>query len=123
MQARTTESSPWTHARRPAVYMCAMIPYVLGSGKYRSAVVDAQVVKHALRAGMKEGETTAAQANCKALGMMVMPQVYSFLFTRYRETMPGAPYIVCILITMVGQALVWTVGDDAMGDSAPSVRE
>lgn len=50
-----------------------------------------------------------------------MPQLYSFLFTRYRETVPGAPYIVCIFITLVGQALVWVVGEDGMGDRLPAV--
>jgi hypothetical protein len=42
-------------ARSPAVYMLAMLPYVLGSGTYRSAAVNAQLMQYALAAGMKEG--------------------------------------------------------------------
>jgi hypothetical protein len=50
-------------ARSPLVYMSCMLPYTLGSGEYRAATINAQLIKHALKAGMKEGETAAAQAN------------------------------------------------------------
>ena len=108
-------------ARTPIVYMAAQLPYVLGSGRYRSAVVDAQLVKYALRAGMKEGETAAAQFNARAVGMVLAPQVYSRLFMAFRETMPGAPYYLCMVLMFVQQALIWVAGVDAMGDMPPVV--
>ena len=106
-------------ARTPIVYMAAQLPYVLGSGRYRSAVVDAQLVKYALRAGMKEGETAAAQFNARAVGMVLAPQVYSRLFMAFRETIPGAPYYLCMVLMFVQQALIWVAGVDAMGDMPP----
>ena len=109
------------NARTPIVYMAAQLPYTLGSGRYRSAVVDAQVVKHALRARMKEGETAAAQANAKAVGMVIAPQIYSRLFMAFRETVPGAPYYFCMGLMLVQQALIWAAGVDAMGDVPPAV--
>lgn len=87
----------------------------------RSAVVDAQVVKHALRAGMKEGETAAAQANAKAAGMVIAPQIYSRLFMAFRETVPDAPYYFCMALMLVQQALIWAAGVGAMGDVPPAV--
>ena len=54
-------------------------PYVLGAGTYRSAAVNAQLIRYARDAGMREGETAACQANFKALLSMVTPWLYSYL--------------------------------------------
>ena len=35
--------------------------YVLGAGTYRSAAVNAQLIRYARAAGMREGETAGAQ--------------------------------------------------------------
>ena len=53
---------------------------MLGAGTYRSAAVNAQLIRYARAAGMREGETAACQANFKALLSMVTPWIYSYLF-------------------------------------------
>ena len=84
----------------------------------RSAVVDAQIVKLALERGLKEGEIAAAQANCKAVGMIFAPWVYSAMYTAFRETRhPGAPYFLCIALLGLGQLLTTCAGAAAMGDA------
>ena len=52
---------------------------MLGAGTYRSAAVNAQLIRYARDAGMREGETAACQANFKALLSMVTPWLYSYL--------------------------------------------
>ena len=53
--------------------------------------------------------------------MVLAPQVYSRLFMAFRETIPGAPYYLCMVLMFVQQALIWAAGVDAMGDVPPAV--
>ena len=92
--------------------------------RQRSAVVDAQIVRLALERGLKEGEIAAAQANCKAVGMIFAPWVYSAMYTAFRETRhPGAPYFLCIALLGLGQLLTACAGAAAMGDAQPERRK
>ena len=51
--------------------------------------------------------------------MLVMPGAYSALYNRFRETMPGAPYLLCILMMVISQLICARVGAVAMGDTEP----
>ena len=104
-------------ARNPAVYMAALIPYVLGAGTYRSAVINAQLVKYALEAGLKEGETAACQANFKALLGMATPWLYSALYAKFSESnAPGAPYLMCSGFLLVSHLASCMLSAKEMGD-------
>ena len=59
---------------------------MLGAGTYRSAAVNAQLIRYARAAGMREGETAACQANFKALLSMVTPWIYSYLSVQIDTT-------------------------------------
>ena len=46
------------YAMWSVVWLCR---YVLGAGTYRSAAVNAQLIRYARAAGMREGETAGAE--------------------------------------------------------------
>lgn len=103
--------------RSPIGYMSCLIPATLGKGSYRSACLNSQLMKRALAAGMLEGQTTAAQANCRAIAMLVMPWVYSTLYSSFRESrLPGAPYLLSMLLMVCSQLIVIALGAKGLGD-------
>lgn len=109
--------------RTPTMYMANLLPYILGAGTYRSAAVNAQLVKSARDAGMKEGETAACQANLRALFSMFTPWVYSSLYGRFMhtESFPGAgaPYLLCLAFMITAQLCFMTqLSANDMDDSA-----
>lgn len=58
-------------ARSPLAWIASLAPYSLGAGTYRSAAINAQLMKVALQNGLQPGETAACQANLRALTSMV----------------------------------------------------
>ena len=105
-------------ARTPAAYMSCLVPYVLGAGNYRSAAVNAQLVRFALAAGLKEGETAACQANFQALLKMLTPFLYSSMYERFLTSrLPGAPYLLCLGFMALAQAATMTLSAAEMGDA------
>ena len=79
--------------------------------------VNAQLIKHALKAGMQEGETAAAQANCRAAMMLVFPSLYGGVYNACRNgRVPGAPYLLCIALMLASTLASTAAGAVAMGD-------
>ena len=110
-------------AQSPFALFGSLIPAALGKGSYRSVVLNSELMKHALAAGMLEGETTAAQANCRALSMLVMPWVYSTLYSSYREAqwLSAAPYLLSMGLMISSQLVVTIVlGPQGLGDHTSS---
>jgi len=81
-------------------------------GHTRNSAVAAYIQKHGQAAGMGKSEIAAAQANLLAIIKVGIPVFYANIFvkaTTNGRNVPGMPYIVCAILTVLAQLSFWTI--------------
>lgn len=84
-------------------------------GHLRNSAVSAYIQKHGQALGMGRSEIAAAQANFLAVLKVGIPFVYGNIFamaTSGGRNMPGAPYVLISILTMLSQLTLWTIDPD-----------
>ena len=69
-------------------------------------------------AGMKAGETAAAQANCRALATLFVPWIFSRLYSTWRIE---GPYLLVIGLLITSQLVGMCAGSVSMSDMPQEV--
>merc|ERR1711941_53980 len=81
-------------------------------GHTRNASIQAYIQKHGQATGMGKAEIASAQANLLAVVKVGIPIFYASIFMRSvsnGRNMPGMPYLVCALLTILAQLSFWTI--------------